>query len=187
MQKRIRSVAAVLAFFAATIMSAPTVAEAQSNAPQAFVSFGVEDAAGAANNRLVPDEVFITVGGRVAFQIFGLHQPTIYRVDPSTTRDDIASDIVVGANYVIADAAAVSIINTARRDAEHAATIHDHLTNPSGFVLQATNPFDASNTVLNRDETLNIEVLFKQPGKYLVFCAVKGHLDDQMFGFVNVN
>lgn len=187
MPKRIRRLAAVAAFFAAMIMSAATVAKAQSSPPQAFVSFGIEGAGGAANHRLDPDEVFISVGGKVAFQIFGLHQPTIYKVHLDTVRDDITSDIVRGVNYVIADGAAVQIVNTANRDTEHDGTIHDHSTNPSGFVLQATNPFDASNTVLNRDETLNIEVLFKQPGKYLVFCAVKGHLDDQMFGFVNVN
>jgi len=191
MQKRIRirSFAAFSAFLLAMVLLVPTVGESQSAPPQAFVSFGLEGAEGAANHVLIPDEVSITVGGKVAFQIFGLHQPTIYMVDPNTTRADIESDIVPGptSDYVIDDAADVDIVSTARRDAEHPATIHDHLTNPSLFVLQATNPFDASNTVLNRDETLNIEVLFRRPGRYLVLCAVKGHLDDRMFGFVNVN
>jgi uncharacterized cupredoxin-like copper-binding protein len=121
--------------------------------------------------------------------MFGFHQVTIYRVDPNTSRADIEADIVRGptANYVVDDAAGVDIVSTARRDFEHVGAIHDHLTNPSAFVLQATHPADASITVLNANETLNIEVLFRQPGRYLVLCAIKGHLDDAMFGFVNVN
>lgn len=187
MQKRIRirSLAAFSAFLLAMVLFVPTVGESQSTPPQAFISFGVEGAAGAANHKLVPDEVSISVGGKVALQIFGLHQPTVYRVDANTTRADIEADIVRGSNYVLTDFAQVAIVNTATRDFEHSVTIHDHATSP--LILQATNPFDASTTVLNRDETLNIEILFKVAGRYLLLCAVKGHLDDRMFGFVNVN
>jgi plastocyanin len=184
MKKSIRRFAGFSALVLAMVLLVPTVGESQGDRPQAFVSFGLEGAAAPANHVLIPDEVTITAGGKVAFQVFGFHQPTIYRVDPATTREDVASDIVRGSNYVIADAAMVSIVNTARRDGEHPATIHDHITSP--LLLQATNPFDVDPNLLNRDETLNIEVLFRQPGRYLVLCAVKGHLDDQMFGFVNV-
>jgi hypothetical protein len=184
MRKSIVTSTVFSAFLLTLILLVPTVGESQKNAPAVLVSFGLEDAVGAANHVLLPDEVNITAGGKVAFQIFGLHQPTIYKVNPGTTRADISSDIVRGADYVIADAAAVSIVNTARRDVEHPPTIHDHVTSP--LLLQATNPFDVNPTVFNRDETLNIEVLFSQPGRYLVHCAVKAHLDDQMFGFVNV-
>jgi uncharacterized cupredoxin-like copper-binding protein len=191
MQKRIRirSFAAFSAFLLTMLLLVPAVGESQSGPPQAFVSFGLEGAVGAANHVLIPDEVSITVGGKVAFQMFGFHQVTIYRVDSNTTRADIESDIVRGptSNYVIDDAADFDIVNTARRDFEHAGAIHDHLTRPSAFVLQATHPADASTTVLDANETLNIEVLFRQPGRYLVLCAIKGHLDDRMFGFVNVN
>jgi plastocyanin len=186
---RIRRFGALSAFVLAMVLWVPAVGESQSGRPQAFVSFGLEGAAGAANHVLIPDEVSITVGGKVAFQMFGFHQVSIYRVDPNTSRADIEADIVRGptANYVIDDAAGVDIVSTARRDFEHVGAIHDHLTNPSAFVLQATHPADASITVLNANETLNIEVLFRQPGRYLVLCAIKGHLDDTMFGFVNVN
>ena len=191
MQKRIRirSVAAFSALPLAIVLLVPAVGESQSRPPEAFVSFGLEGAVGAANHVLIPDEVSITVGGKVAFQMFGFHQLTIYKVHPDTIRADIESDIVRGptSNYVVDDAADVDIVNTARRDFEHVGAIHDHLTNPSAFVLLATHPADASITVLNANETLNIEVLFRQSGRYLVLCAIKGHLDDAMFGFVNVN
>jgi plastocyanin len=161
-----------------------TLGSAQNGPPQVVVSFGLEDATGAANHVLIPDEVTITAGGKVAYQMFGLHQMTIYKVDPGTTRAHIAAHIVRGFNYVIADAAAVLIVDTAKRDVEHPGFIHDHVTSP--LILQSTNPMDANVNVLNRNETLNMEVLFRQPGRYLVFCGIKSHLDDQMFGFVNV-
>ena len=88
--------------------------------------------------------------------MFGFHQVTIYRVDPNTSRADIEADIVRGptANYVIDDAAGVDIVSTARRDFEHVGAIHDHLTNPSAFVLQATHPADASITCSMRTRLL---------------------------------
>jgi uncharacterized cupredoxin-like copper-binding protein len=184
MKTSIRSFAALFGFALSIIPLVPQVAKSQSGRPQAVVSFGLEGAVGAANHVLIPNEVTIAVGGKVAFQVFGLHQPTIYRVSANTTRVDIGSDIVPGSNYVIADADAVSIVNTSRRDFEHPATIHDHVTSP--LIYQHANPFDANTSVVNRDETLGLEVLFLQTGRYLVMCAVKGHLDDQMFGFVNV-
>jgi uncharacterized cupredoxin-like copper-binding protein len=186
---KIRSLAAWSVFVLATVLLVPTTGESQSGRPEAFVSFGLEGAVGAANHVLIPDEVSITAGAKVAFQMFGFHQVSIYRVDLNTTRADIEADIVRGptSNYVIDDAADVDIVSTARRDFEHIGAIHDHVTNPSAFVLQATHPADANITVLNANETLNIEVLFRLPGRYLVLCAIKGHLDDAMFGFVNVN
>ncbi|MBI2875791.1 MAG: hypothetical protein HYY20_02795 [Candidatus Tectomicrobia bacterium] len=182
MKNSTRSLAALWGLLLAMALLVPTVAYA--SPPDVIVKFGLEDTTGPANHVLVPDEVTIQVGGKVAFEMHGFHQVTIYKVDASTTRDDIGADISRGANYVITDAAGAFIVDTAKRDFEHPLTIHDHVTSP--LLVQGTNPFDVNVNMVDRDTTLNIEVTFKQAGRYLVFCAVKPHLDDQMFGFVTV-
>src|SRR5688572_13804944 len=71
MQNRIsiRSFRALSGFALAMVLVFPALGESQSARPEAFVSFGLEGAVGAANHVLIPDEVSITAGAKVAFQM----------------------------------------------------------------------------------------------------------------------
>ena len=151
--------------------------------PTAYAQFNVDfgdPETGA--NVLIPDDVTITVGETVSFLVHGNHQVTIYRVDDATTRPDVEADIIPGEDYVITDAVEVPIVDTINRDFEHPAIIHDHSTSTPSLVAHSWLDVDAG--TIDRDTALNVQVNFLVPGRYLVICGRKTHLDQSMFGFV---
>ncbi|TAK00298.1 hypothetical protein EPO44_09785 [bacterium] len=141
-------------------------------------------------NVMVPDDVTITLGETVNFLVQGNHEVNIYRVDDATTRDDILADIIPGEDYIINDAALVDIVNTANRDLNHPgppdnqALVHDHTTSAPSLI--AGNTFDVDPGTVARDLALSVRVRFTSPGRYLVFCGRKNHLDQGLLGFVTV-
>jgi hypothetical protein len=173
-----------LSILFAITLTAMLAAGVYAKPPDATISFGIEGEVGAPNHQLDPDEVCIPIRGKVAFEVHGFHQVTVYKVALTTTRDNITEDIISGENYVLTDGDGNSIVDTARRDFEHSNTIHDHTTSP--LLALGANPNDMNVVAVNRDKALSIEVVFQQAGRYLVHCGVKGHLDDAMLGFVQV-
>ncbi len=153
---------------------------------QVFVEFGHPEL----GNVLLPDDVTITLGETVSFLVQGNHEVNIYRVDDATIRDDILADIIPGVDYIINDAALVDIVNTANRDLNHPgppdnqALIHDHTTSTPSLI--AGNSFDVDPGTVDRNLALSVNVRFLTPGRYLVHCGRKIHLDQGMFGFVTV-
>src|SRR5262249_9821979 len=105
-------------------------------------------------------------------------------VADGTTRDTIDPQIMPPGDYVLSDAATIPIISTAIRDAENPGIIEDTQTSFLRFL--GAKPADLDPVTVNRDTALSAQITFLAPGRYLVFCGVKNHLDTGMYGFVTV-
>ena len=121
---------------------------------------------------VLPFEAEVDAGGAVSFIISGLHQIVIY--GPGIEMEDVE-----GAALPANDLPGVPpLIDYA---------VGRVYRGPDPRVLQyaplaVPPPLTNGVLVLDRIEAVN----FKEPGRYLVVCGVRGHFDEGMHGYVNV-
>ena len=169
-----------MAVWAANFCAAPV--------DSAIVDFGV----GTAGHQLFPDEVTITKGGTVAFNVVGGgHFITIYPVSRNTTREDIEEDLLqadgtgcwefapgettctANSRYLVTDGAKKLVLDTGIN------TANANDFNRVNFASGATTALAVGT---------QLEQRFFKTGRYMVNCANRGHFipTPYMFGFVNV-
>jgi hypothetical protein len=165
-------------------------------------------------HHLIPEEVTVTKGGQVTFQVHGGgHGIMIYEVDKDTTRDDLGQFLCPGADPATLPAAAPHAcnLNAVNANAEHL------IADAKGdvVIVASANPDNVNVHPLNRvwyepgrlmsagaQQFLNggtapagaasngqlVSYRFLKNGRYLVMCMNRVHsLNDWMFGFVNVH
>jgi hypothetical protein len=164
-------------------------------------------------HHLSPEEVTVTKGGQVTFQVHGGgHGIMIYEVDKDTTREDLGQFLCAGADpATLADPTAhVCNLSAANANAPHLISDADG----DVVIVVSPNPTNANVHPLNRvwyepgrlmsagaQQFLNggtvpagaasngqlVSYRFLKNGRYLVMCMNRVHsLNDWMFGFVNV-
>lgn len=130
------------------------------------VSFGVglntTQPGNAANHKVIPNRITVNRGGVVHFLVSRFHQIFVY--NPVTKPEDIV--VPQSGTFIVADDADLFYRGIVPAGG------------PPPGVAGTTNPSNASNRVES--------VSFKEPGTYLVICAVRGHFIDKMFAFVRV-
>ena len=119
---------------------------------------------------IIPNEVTIQAGGTVNFVVAGVHQIVIY--DDGTQKDDIKSALGYPAPLA-------NLINDPAR------RIYVGLS-PFGVPVDFFGPGMPSAAIPVPPQDRTEAVVFPNPGRYLVICAVRGHFADGMFGFVRV-
>ena len=162
-------------------------------------------------HHLTPEETTVSKGGEVTFQVHGGgHGIALYRVSRDTTRDGIGQFLCPGAdpatladpaqhacNLSASNANAQHIVNDGDGDVVYVAT--PNVTNafpdnrvwsePGRFMSAGGRQFLNGGTIpagANSDGQL-VTYRFLKPGRYLVICMNRTHhLNDWMFGFVNV-
>jgi len=164
-------------------------------------------------HHLDPEEVTVTKGGQVTFQVHGGgHGIMIYEVDKDTTRDDLGQFLCEG---VDPSTLATPGLHHCNLDAVNANAEHE-ITDASGdvVIVASANPDNLNVHPLNRvwyepgrlmsagaQQFLNggtvpagptsngqlVSYRFLKNGRYLIMCMNRVHaLNDWMFGFVNV-
>src|SRR5262245_4384328 len=148
---------------------------------QATVSFGQFPADSTVNrmqvanpgnrdiHQLIPNEVKIQAGGTVNFVIEGFHQVVVY--DNGTQPGDINAALAYPAPLA-------GLINDPNR------RIYVGLS-PAGVPANFFGALPATAIAAPPQDRIE-SVNFPNPGTYLVICAVRGHVNDGMFGFVRV-
>jgi hypothetical protein len=232
-----KSVRVLIAVACATVLTLPLVGSAQKGdlthqqapASDPLVDFGVLPTAplgpppcvqvapfGGPNDpcafklhHLTPEEVTITKGDEVTFQVHGGgHAPAIYEVSKDTTRDEIGQFLCPGADpATIADPAAHTcpannanvMHNIADGHGDVVIVASPNVTNahpdnrvwyvPGRRMSVGGRQFANGGTTVagpNSDGQL-VTYQFLKTGRYLVICMNRVHfLNDWMFGFVNV-
>jgi len=121
-------------------------------------------------NQLIPNEVTIQAGGTVSFIIEGFHQVVVY--DKGTQPGDINAALAYPAPL------AGFIDDPNRR-------IYVGL-NPAGVAANFFAPGVPAAAIAAPSQDRIESVNFPNPGTYLVICAVRGHFNGGMWGFVRV-
>ncbi|PYS51413.1 MAG: hypothetical protein DMG13_18715 [Acidobacteria bacterium] len=119
---------------------------------------------------LIPNEVKIQAGGTVNFIIAGFHQVVIY--DNGTEPGDINKTLLLPAP-----------LNALIDDPNH--RIYRGLS-PAGVPANFFGAGIPAAAIPAPPQERIESVVFAEPGTYLVICAVIGHFNDGMFGFVRV-
>ncbi|MHC1743307.1 MAG: hypothetical protein AB9873_09790 [Syntrophobacteraceae bacterium] len=157
----------------------------------ADVTFG----AGTNGHQLDPNEVTIAVGGTVSFNVVGGgHRVLIYPVSMNTDRKDIDEDLDPncvdttdacgnGSRYLVTDAKDNLIVDTTPVNPPFA---------PPAAPNAAVINYPVGRIAYTGDASVQglFPFTFPKTGKYLVLCANRNHLNDEvagfMYGFVNV-
>jgi len=159
---------------------------------------------------LIPEEVTISKGGQVSFQIHGGgHGFAIYEVSPNTTREELGQFLCAGADpATVADLAALQcnlsapnansrhVVLDGRDDVVLVAepNVNTHPNNrvwsePGRLMSAGAHQFLNGGTIAAGPDS-NGQLLtyrFLKTGRYLVLCINRMHfLNDWMFGFVDV-
>ena len=162
-------------------------------------------------HHLTPDEVTIAKGGQVTFQVHGGgHAMAIYPVSKSTTRDGIGQFLCAGAdpatiadpanlncNGSAANANAAHNVADGRGNIVYAVTANVTNAHPDnrvwsepGRLMSAGGQQFLNGGTIPAGATSNGQLVsyrFLKSGRYLVICMNRTHhLNDWMFGFVNV-
>jgi plastocyanin len=165
-------------------------------------------------HHLDPEEVSVTKGGQVTFQVHGGgHGIMIYEVDKGTTREDLGQFLCAGAdpetvgdpnahvcNLSLANANAQHLIADAKGDVVIIASPNPKNENvhplnrvwyePGRLMSAGGQQFLNGGTVVPPGTASNGQLVsyrFLKNGRYLVMCMNRVHsLNDWMFGFVNV-
>jgi hypothetical protein len=162
-------------------------------------------------HHLTPEEVTVSKGGQVTFQIHGGgHALAIYEVSKRTTRDDLGQFLCPGVdpatladpllhtcNLSATNAAAKHVIMDARRDVVIVAEMNVTNAHPDnrvwsepGRLMSAGGHQFLNGGAIPAGPTSNGQLVtyrFQKNGRYLVICMNRTHfLNDWMFGFVNV-
>jgi hypothetical protein len=158
-------------------------------------------------HHLTPEEVTITKGGQVTFQIHGGgHGFAIYEVSKDTTRDQVGQILCAGLDPGTIEDPALHPCNLSARnaDAEHVVTdghgdvvilAAPNVTNvhpdnrvwsePGRLMSAGAQQFLNGGTTAANGQLVTYQ--FLKTGRYLVICMNRVHfLNDWMFGFVNV-
>jgi hypothetical protein len=176
---------------------------------------GAADPCAYRNHHLTPEEVTITKGGEVTFQVHGGgHAMAIYEVSTNTTRDELGQFMCAGMDpETIADPtqhpcngttpAGVANANAAHNIADGKGNVviavAPNVTNahpdnrvwytPGRLMSAGGRQFLNGGTIpagANSDGQL-VTYRFQKTGRYLVICMNRSHsMNDWMFGFVNV-
>jgi hypothetical protein len=139
-------------------------------------------------HHLTPEEVSITEGGQITFQVHGGgHGIAIYRVSKKTTRDTIGQFLCPGVDPHTLDNPALHTCNLSATNANAAHIISD----AKGAVVISVGPnvtnAHPDNRLWSEPGRLASAYRFLEKGRYLVICMNRTHsLNDWMFGFVNV-
>jgi plastocyanin len=148
------------------------------------------------NHFLDPDEVTISKGGTVTFEINGAnHGIAIYPVSPGTARVDIEAGLcrpdpsvcspqgttTSNLQYFIVDGDGEIIIDTATNPPSN------RVNDPTGRLLYGGGPVYLTGRTATGAVAQQVQYRFAKTGRYLVICIDRNHLiNDRMFGFVNV-
>jgi hypothetical protein len=169
---------------------------------------GATDPCAYKNHHLIPEEVTITKGGLVTFQVHGGgHAPAIYSVSKNTTRNDLGQFLCAGsdpehaatpaahpcpvgnpvAEHVILDGKGdIVIVAEANPVGLNAARVSYE---PGRLMSNGGIQFSNGGTVPAGPGSNGelVSYRFLKTGRYLVMCMNRAHfLNDWMFGFVNV-
>lgn len=162
-------------------------------------------------HRLTPEETTITKGGQVTFQVHGGgHGMAIYEVSKNTTRAGIGQYLCAGADPATITDPTIHPCNLSAANASASHTVGDgkgnvvyvaapNITNafpdnrvwsePGRLVSAGGQQFLNGGTIA-AGPTSNGQLVsyrFLKTGRYLVICINRTHhLNDWMFGFVNV-
>jgi len=162
-------------------------------------------------HHLTPEEVTVTKGGQVTFQVHGGgHGIMIYEVSKDTTRENLGQFLCAGADPATLPASAPHAcnLNAANANAEHliadargdvVIVASQNVTNqhpdnrvwyePGRLMSAGGRQFLNGGTIpagATSDGQL-VSYRFLKNGRYLVMCMNRVHaLNDWMFGFVNV-
>jgi hypothetical protein len=162
-------------------------------------------------HHLTPDEVTVAAGGQVTFQIHGGgHALAIYPVSKSTTRDGIGQFLCAGSDPAKVDDVARLNCNLSAANANAPHNVADgrgnivyaipaNVTNAHpdnrvwsepGRLMSAGGQQFLNGGTIPAGATSNGQLVsyrFLKSGRYLVICMNRTHhLNDWMFGFVNV-
>jgi hypothetical protein len=162
-------------------------------------------------HHLTPEEVTISKGGQVSFQIHGGgHGLAIYPVSKNTTRDDLGQFLCAGVdpstianpadhpcNLLASNADASHTVLDGKNRVVIVAEANVSNTHPNNRVWSETNRLMSAGAfqflnggTVPAGPTSNGQLLtyrFLDTGRYLVICMNRTHfLNDWMFGFVNV-
>ena len=115
-------------------------------------------------------------GDTIRFVGAGLHQAAVYKVDPETTRQDVSSNP-----------------NTYVDTSVNGPFDEGDIGDTNNRIALAPSPRAIDRAVVNRDDSLGMNLTIMEPRRYLVICAIRSHfLDDDpganggMFGFIDV-
>jgi hypothetical protein len=165
--------------------SSTVLAAKKSCSDIAEVNFGIPGVDfGAANHNLDGNDVCVTKGGTVNYEVYGFHQIAIYKVKADTTR----SDVISNPNRFVDTTNRISLVLPPEFGGE---VIPDFLINdPNQRVF--LDPESIFDHVVSPGDPVN--VTFPKPGRYLAICTVAFHFLDSdpaanggMFGFVDVD
>jgi len=162
-------------------------------------------------HHLTPEEVSITEGGQITFQVHGGgHGIALYRVSKNTTRDTIGQFLCPGVDPHTLDNPALLNCNLSAINANAAHIISDakgavvisvgpnvtnahpdnRLWSEPGRLTSAGGQQFLNGGTIPAGPTSNGQLVtyrFLKKGRYLVICMNRTHsLNDWMFGFVNV-
>ena len=143
-----------------------------------------------------PNEVTITKGGTVTFEINGVgHGIAIYPVSWTTDRQDIEENLcqpdptvcdpqgaaTANLRYFITDGRGHLVIDTETNPPSN------RVNDPEDRLLYAGGPVFFTGRAAADAVAPQVQYRFEKTGRYLVICTDRFHLiNDRMFGFVNV-
>jgi hypothetical protein len=162
-------------------------------------------------HRLIPDEVTVSKGGQVTFQVHGGgHGMAIYEVSKRTNREDLGQFLCPGVdpatladptlhtcNLLGTNANAKHVIMDARRDVvivaeANVTNLHpdNRVWSEPGRLMSIGGQQFLNGGTIPAGATSNGQLVtyrFLKTGRYLVICMNRTHfLNDWMFGFVDV-
>ena len=128
------------------------------------------------NYNFLPNTVQVQAGETLRIVNAGFHQAAVHKVADGTTREQVTADPNL---YVNTDVSGPLSEND--------------IGDTNNRIVLGPSPRSNDRAVVNRDDALGMDLTIKEPGRYLLICAIRSHFLDQdpatkggMFGFIDV-